>query len=356
MPFIYGGCSTGWCRRALVFLCILTSRCIMDEWKDISKACERLSPAEFEALCKTNNRSLPKLPSLPTRKFVRWCCDCCKFSVKSASYEQIAELSPLEINHLPAASSRERAALFAKVHNEQVYSASKQRTKASQKANVDNPPMDGSTGSKSDSSIFHRLYRYSFIFCNYVFDLWNCIDFVSLLLVAITVVRLIASIDDTNVQRRGGTLQVAAVATCLLWFRMINYLAGFESTAAYVQMTKAVAFDMTTFLVMLCILMAGNIFTMQLLYPMVLQDEHADGDWGHALFSSMDFVFSSSFDTALLDKAWSPILAHTYYMYNVVLVSLIMLNLLIALMGGSCECQPSVCRPWLYCSHSLAAS
>jgi hypothetical protein len=121
-------------------------------------------------------------------------------------------------------------------------------------------------------------------------------------------------------------------------------------------MTKAVAFDMTTFLVMLCILMAGNIFTMQLLYPMVLQDEHADGDWGHALFSSMDFVFSSSFDTALLDKAWSPILAHTYYMYNVVLVSLIMLNLLIALMGGSCECQPSVCRPWLYCSHSLAAS
>ena len=99
-------------------------------------------------------------------------------------------------------------------------------------------------------------------------------------------------------------------------------------------MTLAVSQDMGTFLLMLLILVAGNIFTMQLIYPSVLQADlnltesdrnsiadHFDG-WGHAIFGSLDMLFSSNFDKELLDKAYSPILAYCYYCWFVVLVPL----------------------------------
>ena len=123
-------------------------------------------------------------------------------------------------------------------------------------------------------------------------------------------------------------------------------------------MTLAVSQDMGIFLIMLLILVAGNIFTMQLIYPSVMQADlnltksdrnsiadHFDG-WGHAIFGSLDMLFSSNFDQELLDKAYSPGLAYCYYCWFVVLVPLIMLNLLIALMGGSCE---FVVRSFLSC-------
>ena len=113
------------------------------------------------------------------------------------------------------------------------------------------------------------------------------------------------------------------------------------------QMTIAVTKDMSTFLTMLVILVAGNVFTMQLLYPQSLQDDldlsTADRStidqnfegWGHAAFGSIQMLFASSFDEDLLDKAYSPNSAYANYIYFVVIMPLIMLNLLIALMGGS---------------------
>ena len=113
------------------------------------------------------------------------------------------------------------------------------------------------------------------------------------------------------------------------------------------QMTIAVTSEMGTFLTMLLILVAGNVFTMQLLYARSLQDEmglessdksaidlQVQG-WGHAVFGSIQMLFASEFDTLLLDQAYSPGSAYVNYVYFVVIVPLIMLNLLIALMGGS---------------------
>ena len=72
------------------------------------------------------------------------------------------------------------------------------------------------------------------------------------------------------------------------------------------QMTIAVASEMGTFLTMLLILVAGNVFTMQLLYARSLQDEMGlessdksaidlqfEG-WGHAVFGSIQMCASSS--------------------------------------------------------------
>jgi hypothetical protein len=60
--------------------------------------------------------------------------------------------------------------------------------------------------------------------------------------------------------------------------------------------------------------------------------EHFGSIWRN-VFTSFNMMFMA-FDIELLDQAYSPSLAKLLYVYYVVMVPLIMLNLLIALMGG----------------------
>eukprot|EP01049_Picozoa_sp_SAG25_P008092 SAG25_NODE_705_length_5845_cov_2.226940_4_plen_110_part_00 len=63
-----------------------------------------------------------------------------------------------------------------------------------------------------------------------------------------------------------------------------------------------------------------------------MNDEIGSG-W-EALFTSFNMMFMSGLDIDLLEKAYAPTVAKVSYVYYVVVVPLIMLNLLIALMGG----------------------
>eukprot|EP01048_Picozoa_sp_COSAG05_P021454 COSAG05_NODE_3953_length_1753_cov_3.051995_2_plen_101_part_00 len=58
------------------------------------------------------------------------------------------------------------------------------------------------------------------------------------------------------------------------------------------------------------------------------------GNGWQALFTSFNMIFSPSDLIPLLELAYSPLTAKLVYIYYVVIVPLIMLNLLIALMGG----------------------
>eukprot|EP01048_Picozoa_sp_COSAG05_P006500 COSAG05_NODE_423_length_9941_cov_241.298821_4_plen_1929_part_00 len=197
-------------------------------------------------------------------------------------------------------------------------------------------------------------------------DVWNFVDVTSLSLVAVTAVRVIMHAD------RGTTSQLAAINTVFLWFRVIHYFSGFQATAKYVRMFTAITSSMFTFLAMLAIFVAGNSFVLVLLYPNALEDDVESGgvftqnssssssspsnvsteftDWtlsdtqeaniqdqfgsiGETIFTSFNMMFMS-FDVEVLDRAYSPRLAKVLYVYYVVVVPLIMLNLLIALMGG----------------------
>eukprot|EP01048_Picozoa_sp_COSAG05_P006151 COSAG05_NODE_386_length_10463_cov_4.066673_3_plen_69_part_00 len=51
----------------------------------------------------------------------------------------------------------------------------------------------------------------------------------------------------------------------------------------------------------------------------------------------MQMMFLSEYDDSLIKLSFRPNLAHYNYLYSVVIVPVIMLNLLIALMGGSYE-------------------
>ena len=98
----------------------------------------------------------------------------------------------------------------------------------------------------------------------YFDNAFNILDVTSLLLVAITAARMMGQADS------GSTSQVAAVGTLLLWLRVIQYLNGFDATAAYVRMTLSVIADMKTFLLIMVILVVGNACVLVLLYPLSL--------------------------------------------------------------------------------------
>ena len=98
----------------------------------------------------------------------------------------------------------------------------------------------------------------------YLWDAFNIIDSISLVLVAVTTVRILGKADSAS------TSQVAAAGTLLLWLRVIQYLNGFTATAAYVRMTISVISDMGVFLLMMAILVVGNACVLVLLYPLAL--------------------------------------------------------------------------------------
>jgi hypothetical protein len=121
-------------------------------------------------------------------------------------------------------------------------------------------------------------------------------------------------------------------------------------------MTSEVMSDMVAFMLILAILIVGNAYVLLLLYPEDLLEEHAGapgvewelsdaqisevedhfGSVWPALFTSIHMLFDGS-STDLIKDAYSPSLARLHYVLYVSLCPLILLNLLIALMGGSYE-------------------
>jgi hypothetical protein len=196
-----------------------------------------------------------------------------------------------------------------------------------------------------DSVPCHGSQRYLIGGRQYLFgDLFNFVDVSSLVLVAITVARTLGQADSTS------TSQVAAAGTLLLWLRVIQYLNGFEATAAYVRMTLEVMADMKVFLLIMAILVAGNACVLVLLYTdESLQDKF--GNFGTAVFSATLMLFSG-WDTDQLNKALSPTLATGHYIFYVIFVPLVMLNLLVHCPRSTTVCTRAGLRTFahVYCT------
>ena len=115
----------------------------------------------------------------------------------------------------------------------------------------------------------------------------------------------------------------------------------------------AITNDMSSFLVMIGIFVVSNGFVLALLFPTHVIDGNdinqttwnithaatvsdAVGTLPRAMFSSFDMMMGN-YDKTLLDDAYSPLLAYVAFFEYMTIVNIVMLNLLIALMGGSCE-------------------
>ena len=185
-------------------------------------------------------------------------------------------------------------------------------------------------------------------------DLWNLLDLATLVLNYVVAFRVLSQADAVT------TTQIAVANTLLMWLRSIQLLSGFDATAKYVSMFLAVTRDMKFFMLMIGIFVVSNGFALDLLYPNHLREgnttvaedqelaawrgnirdpDGVDGLAGtvpRAMFASFQMMLGS-FEPALLDDAFSPTLAYAVFFEYTVVVTIVMLNLLIALMGGSYE-------------------
>ena len=197
----------------------------------------------------------------------------------------------------------------------------------------------------------YNLKRYAHALSAHFDSGWNWIDAANLVLIWLVIVRHRLGADI------GLTAQLMAAGTSLLWLRVIQYLNGFEVTASYVRMTFAIMSDMKSFMLILVILVVGNAFVLLFLYPedllqgqgngtgiwMAQLDDYQAaevkdrfGGFVPALFTSIIMFFQET-DLQLVQDAYSPHIATFHYIYYVVFLPLILLNLLIALMGGACQ-------------------
>ena len=206
----------------------------------------------------------------------------------------------------------------------------------------------------SDGS-WYDLQRYVHVLSSHFDSGWNWIDGANLVLIWLVIARHRLGSDI------GVTAQFMAAGTTLLWLRVIQYLNGFEVTASYVRMTFAIMSDMKSFMLILVILVVGNAFVLLFLYPDDLLQGQGNGTgWQlgaaeaaevdrrfggfmSAFFTSVIMFFQET-ELQLVEDAYSPDVATWHYMYYVVFLPLILLNLLIALMGGAPQLVASSVR------------
>ena len=206
----------------------------------------------------------------------------------------------------------------------------------------------------SDGS-WYDLQRYVHVLSSHFDSGWNWIDGANLVLIWLVIARHRLGSDI------GVTAQFMAAGTTLLWLRVIQYLNGFEVTASYVRMTFAIMSDMKSFMLILVILVVGNAFVLLFLYPDDLLQGQGNvtgwqlgaaeaaevdrrfGGFMSAFFTSMIMFFQET-ELQLVEDAYSPDVATWHYMYYVVFLPLILLNLLIALMGGAPQLGASSVR------------
>jgi hypothetical protein len=129
-------------------------------------------------------------------------------------------------------------------------------------------------------------------------DVWNLLDLLTLVLNAVVATRILTHADLAT------TIHLGAANTWLLWFRAVQFLSGFDSTARYVSMFLEISRDVVSFLVMIGIFLVANGCTAMLMFPNAstlvwyVRDpkgvrEHA-GTMPWALFSSFKMMLGDS--------------------------------------------------------------
>jgi hypothetical protein len=168
--------------------------------------------------------------------------------------------------------------------------------------------------------LFHKL--------TYFMSLWNLIDLSSLLLNTTIVICDLAGVNEPDLNT------MMSWAILFIWLKLFYFGRIFESTAATIRMVIDISYDMSDFLLifMLCVAGFGNCF-------MILARNYGtDGMFtGQTIWRSFIYSYNQAmgnFDTdAYVDD-------DKYYLFfiwflNTMITLIIFLNLLIAIMGDT---------------------
>lgn len=160
----------------------------------------------------------------------------------------------------------------------------------------------------------------------YFYDFWNQIDFLHIAGNTIGCILRLIYQDETDASRA-----VLAIASIAMWFNVLYYLRAFELTGPLVSMILKIAVDIIPFLIVLLLVILGFSQAFWLLSDVEgLSFSTIDG----SLITSFTFMLGG-YDNKVFEGtslySFSVFLSCIYML----IVSILLLNLLIALMGDS---------------------
>ena len=131
--------------------------------------------------------------------------------------------------------------------------------------------------------------------------------------------------------------RVLGVTSCLAWFQLLYYARGFTSIAALVQMIFAVMSDMSAFFILMCIFIVGLAHSLAV-YDLAANEVElsAEETSEHFMNTIRDVALLSvlgEFETADYNTVYKATLA----LIVIVVMSIVMLNLLIAIISETYE-------------------
>jgi len=189
----------------------------------------------------------------------------------------------------------------------------------------------------------------------YFASIWNIIDIgPCIILPGLVVANLFGAFDNVATDEEGGHLEAlsvsASAATLLLWLRFLYFLRIFEATGAYIRAIVEVIKDMKFFLLILMITMMsfGDSFKVMSLANIGLEtraelsnqnDEDASQFIEGGFFGSLFYAYLIGLGEFNLDDfgAVGVLYCQLLFVVNTVITTIIMLNLLIAIISDSFE-------------------
>lgn len=152
-------------------------------------------------------------------------------------------------------------------------------------------------------------------------DLWNILDALHIVLTFALIVSFFAGWKHTPV--------FLAVGVYFRWFGLLYYLQPLETTGPLVRMIVTICFDVRYFVMVLVIALVATFLALYLLV--------AGGDYGGigtGLLVTYNMLFLGEFEVDALAGEYT-VLVRLVFVVTTLFVTIILLNLLIAIMGDS---------------------
>eukprot|EP00054_Salpingoeca_dolichothecata_P029818 m.236650 g.236650 ORF g.236650 m.236650 type:complete len:1190 (-) comp26550_c0_seq4:31-3600(-) len=162
----------------------------------------------------------------------------------------------------------------------------------------------------------------------YFSDFFNCMDVAQILLTFATAFAVFAG--DSSVR------PLLATAVYLKWFGVLYFLQAFESTGPLVRMVVRITHDIRYILLLLTlgVLATGHAFFILLEHE---NDSLGYDGIGNSLFTSFNMVVLGAFESDGFTVGRDDVLLRLLFIVSMVLISIVLLNIIIALMSDSFE-------------------
>jgi WD40 repeat protein len=160
---------------------------------------------------------------------------------------------------------------------------------------------------------------------SYFADLWNIIELMHCALALSMGVLFLLGEPHART--------MLALALYVKWLGVLSYMQPFEATGPLVRMIIAILFDVRYFILVLAVAVAATWTSLTLLLPKKDGRERL-GDAGNGLYITFNMLLLGDFESDLFDGEYV-VLVRLLFVFTMVLVSIVLLNLLIAIMGDS---------------------